>query len=260
MTSIFNDAKTGAEDCKLAVLIDADNIPHSYVKGIMSEIARYGTPAVKRIYGDWTRPDLSGWKKVLLENAISPMQQYSYTTGKNSTDSAMIIDAMDILYEDNVDGFCIVSSDSDFTRLSTRLRESGKKVIGLGEKKTPKPFIAACDKFIYLEILENEHKDEEKKDRSVKTKKETVKKVPKNVLKLIENSVNDMADDDGWAFLGEIGNIILKKEPAFDARNYGYDKLTPLIDATGLFEIDRRNTGNPAVKHIYIRSKNFQKD
>ncbi|MCD7774295.1 MAG: NYN domain-containing protein, partial [Clostridiales bacterium] len=192
-----------------------------------------------------------------------PIQQYSYTTGKNSTDSAMIIDAMDILYENNVDGFCIVSSDSDFTRLATRLRESGKRVIGLGERKTPQPFIVACDKFIYLEILGSAHKEEgeseEEEDirekKEPKTKKEKSKALPQSVIRLISDSVNDVADEDGWAFLGEIGNIILKKEPSFDARNYGYAKLTPLIAATGLFEIDRRDTANRGIKHIYIRVK-----
>lgn len=259
MSVIYSpETKGDNADLKLAVLIDADNIPYSYIKGILSEIARYGTPSVKRIYGDWTRSELSGWKNVLLENAISPIQQYSYTTGKNSTDSAMIIDAMDLLYENHVDGFCIVSSDSDFTRLCTRLRESGKKVFGLGEKKTPKPFIVACDKFIYLEILEPEIKKEEEKGKK-KTKKSKTNKLPKNVIKLIESSVDDVADEDGWAFLGEIGNIILKKEPSFDARNYGYSKLTPLIAATQLFEIDRRDTANRGIKHIYIRSKNFSK-
>ncbi len=142
-------------DKRLAVLIDADNIPYSNVKGVMEEIAKYGTPTFKRIYGDWTKPTVTRWKNILLENAITPIQQYSYTKGKNSTDSAMIIDAMDILYSDKVDGFCIVSSDSDFTRLATRLREAGMKVYGIGEQKTPQPFIVACDKFIYIEILSN---------------------------------------------------------------------------------------------------------
>src|SRR5437867_5065402 len=141
------------KDIRLAVLIDADNVPYSNVKGMMEEIAKYGTPTFKRIYGDWTRPTVSGWKSVLLENAITPIQQYSYTTGKNSSDSALIIDAMDILYSGKVDGFCIVSSDSDFTRLATRLREAGMKVFGIGQKKTPNPFIVSCDKFIYMEIL-----------------------------------------------------------------------------------------------------------
>lgn len=154
-------------DLRLAVLIDADNVPYANVKAMLAEIARYGTPTIKRIYGDWTQPTLSGWKKVLLENAVTPIQQYSYTTGKNSTDSAMIIDAMDILYTNRVDGFCLVSSDCDFTRLATRLREAGKLVIGIGEQKTPTPFISACDRFIYLEILSD---DKKKKQRSMKAR------------------------------------------------------------------------------------------
>jgi uncharacterized protein (TIGR00288 family) len=143
------------ENINIAVLIDGDNIPSANVKEMMEEIAKYGNPTLKRIYGDWTRPGLNKWKNLLLENAITPIQQYGYTTGKNATDSAMIIDAMDILYSDKVDGFCLVSSDSDFTKLATRLREAGMLVIGIGEKKTPNPFIVACDKFIYIEILKS---------------------------------------------------------------------------------------------------------
>src|SRR6056297_4271262 len=163
------------QDLRLAVLIDADNVPYSDVGAMMEEIALYGTPTFKRIYGDWTRPNLSGWKKNLLENAITPIQQYSYTFGKNATDSAMIIDAMDILYSGKVDGFCLVSSDSDFTRLATRLRETGMYVIGMGEKKTPKPFIAACDKFVYLEIISSE--DEPTENVSTQKSKKTKKSI-----------------------------------------------------------------------------------
>lgn len=241
------------------MLIDADNVPCSYVKPMLEEIARYGVPTVKRIYGDWTQSTVTGWKNVLLENAITPIQQYSYTQGKNSTDSAMIIDAMDILYENRLDGFCIVSSDSDFTRLATRLRESGKRVIGIGEQKTPNPFIVACDKFIFLEILSPESCKINKKKfvdkhsnnhRSTKTLK-----LPEDVIELITISADDVADDEGWAFLGEVGNLILKKRPSFDPRNYGYSKLTPLIAATDLFDIDMRETSNKGVKHMYIRIK-----
>src|SRR5210317_92862 len=146
---------------KIAVLIDGDNIPSKYIKEMMEEITKYGTPTIKRIYGDWTKLHLSKWKKILLENAITPIQQYGYTSGKNATDSAMIIDAMDILYSEKVNGFCLVSSDSDFTRLATRLREAGMKVFGIGEKKTPQPFIAACEKFIYIEILKYKSGEEE---------------------------------------------------------------------------------------------------
>ena len=250
-------------DLRLAVLIDADNIPSRNVKVMMEEIARYGTPTFKRIYGDWTRPNLGGWKKILLENAITPIQQYAYTTGKNATDSAMIIDAMDILYSGKVDGFCLVSSDSDFTRLATRLREAGMKVFGIGEKKTPVAFISACDKFIYLEILEPpEDKEEEEKNKL--TRKSAVKKlsrklgggkVPRNIVKLIKTSIDDVADESGWAFLGDVGNLIMKKQPDFDPRNFGFLKLTPLIRAMDGIEIDERETSNRHVKHIYIKEK-----
>ncbi len=207
---------------KLAVLIDADNVPYANVKEMLEEIAKNGTPTIKRIYADWTKPTASGWKGVLLENAIIPIQQYSYTTGKNSTDSALIIDAMDILYSEKVNGFCIVSSDSDFTRLATRLREAGMTVIGFGEKKTPKPFIAACDKFIYLEILKAVKPEEVASKKTAKTKDATepINVVDKQTIKLITDSVNALADESGWAFLGNLGNFILKKKPDFDSRNY----------------------------------------
>lgn len=246
---------------KLAVLIDADNVPYSNVKEMLEEIAKNGTPTIKRIYADWTKPTVSGWKSVLLENAITPVQQYSYTTGKNSSDSAMIIDAMDILYAEKVNGFCIVSSDSDFTRLATRLREAGMKVIGFGEKKTPQPFIAACDKFIYLEILKSNTSETEKKvleptKETTKTKKaEPISKVDKETIRILTKSVNDLADEDGWTFLANLGNYILKKKPEFDPRNYGFQKLLPLIKDTKKFIIDERETGIANVKHIYIKQK-----
>jgi uncharacterized LabA/DUF88 family protein len=255
-------------DLRLAVLIDADNIPFSSVKEMLEEIAKYGTPTFKRIYGDWTRPSISGWKQVLLENAITPVQQYGYTRGKNSTDSAMIIDAMDILYSGKVDGFCIVSSDSDFTRLATRLREAGMKVIGIGEKKTPQPFIVACDKFIYLEILstpEPSHEalpdqpaDKRKKGARELKKKKTEDNSPqaaaRAVKRLIASSITDIADENGWAFLGDVGNLILKKKPDFDPRNFGFAKLTPLIKSLD-FEIDERESGLNNIRHIYIRNR-----
>src|SRR3984885_7211942 len=182
------------KDIRLAVLIDADNVPYSNVKGVMEEIAKYGTPTFKRIYGDWTRPTVSGWKNVLLENAITPIQQYSYTTGKNSSDSALIIDAMDILYSGKVDGFCIISSDSDFTRLATRLREAGMKVFGFGEKKTPLPFISACDKFIYIEILKASIESKKSPLPSKSEKTPSIGAIDKGFIKLIADSVNDIAD------------------------------------------------------------------
>lgn len=245
---------------KLAVLIDADNVPYAHVKEMLEEIAKNGTPTIKRIYADWTKPTVAGWKSVLLENAITPIQQYSYTTGKNSSDSAMIIDAMDILYDQKVNGFCIVSSDSDFTRLATRLREAGMKVIGFGEKKTPKPFIAACDKFIYLEILKSENKEENNKTKPVKptskTKtKPTGSKVDKDTIRILTESVNDLADETEWTFLANLGNYILKKKPDFDPRLYGFQKLLPLIKDTKKFEIDERDTGVGNIRHIYIKPK-----
>ncbi|HLC83478.1 MAG TPA: NYN domain-containing protein [Bacteroidia bacterium] len=248
------------KDLKLAVLIDADNVPYANVKEMFEEIAKYGTPTFKRIYADWTKPTVSGWKKVLLENAITPIQQYSYSTGKNATDSALIIDAMDILYTGNVDGFCIVSSDSDFTRLATRLREAGMKVIGIGEKKTLPPFITACDKFIYLEILkpkpvvaENNKQKTSKHQATVVN--EPLNKIDPEVIKLLIDSITDLADENGWAFLGELGNLMLKKKPDFDPRNYGHPKMLPMIKSMGKFEIDVRDSGKSHAKHIYIRNK-----
>jgi len=248
------------QDLKLAVLIDADNVPSSYVKGMMEEIAKYGIPTFKRIYGDWTKPNLAGWKSILLENAITPVQQYGYTTGKNSTDSAMIIDAMDILYTGKVDGFCIISSDSDFTKLATRLRESGMKVFGFGEKKTPNPFIVACDKFIYIEILKGTSGSriiETKSPIANKdVKHETVQQINKEILDLISDTVEDLADEDGWAFLGEVGSLLIKKKPDFDPRNYGFEKLTPLIKSLKeIFDIDERLTERASIKLVYIRTK-----
>lgn len=246
------------KDIRLAVLIDADNVPYSNVKGVMEEIAKYGTPTFKRIYGDWTRQTVAGWKKVLLENAITPIQQYSYTLGKNSSDSALIIDAMDILYSGKVDGFCIVSSDSDFTRLATRLREAGMKVFGIGQKKTPNPFIVACDKFIYMEIIPA-FEEAETTEAAVKTvtpkEKPSVDKVGKETIKLIRTTINDLADENGWAFLGDVGNLLLKKHPDFDPRNFGFPKLTPLIKSLPQFEIDKRETDKAGIKLVYIRNK-----
>lgn len=236
----------------LAVLIDGDNIPSGHVQEMMEEIAKYGNPTIKRIYGDWTKPGLNKWKNLLLENAITPIQQYAYTSGKNATDSAMIIDAMDILYSENADGFCLVSSDSDFTKLATRLREAGKLVIGIGEKKTPNPFIVACDKFIYIEILRNNATEKtEEKDKS----KPKFDKITKREIGLINSSIKDLSDEDGWAFLGDVGSLIQKKQPNFDSRNYGFEKLTPLIKSIGQFEIDQRESPKSRYKLIYVRVK-----
>jgi uncharacterized LabA/DUF88 family protein len=270
------------KELKLAVLIDADNVPYSNVKGMMEEIAKYGTPTFKRIYGDWTKPTLSGWKKVLLDNAITPVQQYSYTTGKNSSDSALIIDAMDILYTGGMDGFCIVSSDSDFTRLATRLREGGMKVFGIGEKKTPSSFIASCHKFIYIEILEKKREKEftaskPKEKRNPSRQSKAIIKVPEvievkeepreeqkrhaevaeidaDLIRLISDSINDLADEEGFVFLGVLGNLILKKQPDFDSRNYGYKKLVDLIKKIPSIEIDERRSGKNHVA-MYVRTR-----
>jgi len=246
---------------------------------MMEEIAKYGTPTTKRIYADWTKPNANGWKTVLLEHAITPIQQYSYTVGKNSSDSAMIIDAMDLLYSDKVDGFCIVSSDSDFTRLAIRLRESGMKVIGIGEKKTPNSFIVACDRFIYIEVLDGAIKkklpksklfEENKKlvdpSDSPQTKQKVAEKIlekpeqkPLNkidtqTIELIEDTLDAIGDEDGWAFLGDVGNLIVKKKPEFDPRNYGFSKLTPMLKSlTDILEIDERESDKKGIKHVFVR-------
>ena len=246
-------------DLKLAILIDADNIPHSNIKGMLNEIAKLGVPTIKRIYGDWTKRTVSGWKPALLENAITPIQQYSYTSGKNATDSAMIIDAMDILHSQKVDGFCLVSSDSDFTRLATRLRESGMLVIGIGEKKTPNPFIVACDKFIYIEIIES--KGIPKTTVSTTSTPTPVRVVEidsinSEFIHLLKSSIEDLADDDGWASLAALGGLINKKKPDFDPRNYGFSKLTPLIKSLDEhFDVDEREVEKTHIKHIYVKIK-----
>lgn len=248
-----------ANDLRFAVLIDADNVPYTHVKGIMEEISRYGTPTFKRIYGDWTKPHVSGWKGVLLENGITPIQQYSYTTGKNATDSAMIIDAMDILYTSRVDGFCLVSSDSDFTRLALRLREAGVKVIGMGQRKTPSPFIAACDRFIYIEVLAERTRRQEREGERREAvpdepaSDETIKRLDRETIQLIADSVSDVADESGWGFLGDVGSIIMRKMPDFDPRNYGFKKLGQLIKSIDLLETDERMTDKGNIKLVYVK-------
>lgn len=246
-------------DRRIAVLIDADNVSDKYIKYIFDEISNHGTPTYKRIYGDWTKPHLSSWKTVLLNYSITPIQQYSYTTGKNATDAALIIDAMDILYSGHVDGFCIVSSDSDFTKLAARLREAGMYVIGMGEKKTPTPFIAACEKFKYLEVLAAiPANTEEDNDLSRIEKLDVSKEGMANTNELIETIkviVTESSDDDGWAFLGEVGKKLNKRYPDFDTRNYGHAKLTPLISSLKQFEIQSRKSNNPHITHKYIKNK-----
>lgn len=228
----------------------------------MAEIAVYGSPTIKRIYGDWTTPQLASWKSILLENAITPIQQYSYTTGKNSTDSAMIIDAMDILYSRRVDGFVLVSSDSDFTRLATRLREAGMKVYGIGEKKTPAPFIVACDKFVYIEVIRAaavEQRLEDARQNEKKAAKSTARKVPSYITSLLADSVEDLADEEGYASLGELGSLLIKKQPDFDPRNFGFSKLSQLVRSIDRFELDIRQSGKPHTKHIYVRDREAAK-
>ena len=287
-------------DLRLAVLIDADNASRTAMRDVMAEIAVYGTPTIKRIYGDWTTPNMASWKPILLENAITPIQQYSYTTGKNSTDSAMIIDAMDVLYTGRCDGFVIVSSDSDFTRLAIRLREAGMKVIGMGEKKTPQPFIASCDKFVYIEVIRAAGDKARAAARKLQEQAEVAKEeppaarpeepaagksrkgrkkaaevpepapeppvpeppaaepergVPPEMVDLIADALEMIADEDGYAFMGELGNLLAKQRPDFDPRNYGFSKLTTLIKSLPRFEVDARQTSNPHTKHIYLRDK-----
>lgn len=240
-----------SQNINIAVLIDGDNIPSANVKEMMEEITKYGNPTIKRIYGDWTRPGLNKWKNVLLENAITPIQQYGYTVGKNATDSAMIIDAMDILYSNKVNGFCLVSSDSDFTKLATRLREAGMLVIGMGEKKTPNPFIVACDKFVYIEILGSSTEGKVEKEQI----KSGFDKITMREIDLISSSIRDLSDEDGWAFLGDVGGLIQKKQPNFDSRNYGFEKLTPLIQSIGKFDIEKREAPKSKYKLIYVKNK-----
>jgi len=235
---------------KLAVLIDAENAQPSIIEGLLAEIAKYGIATLKRIYGDWTTPDLKGWKQILLEYAIQPYQQFRYTVGKNATDSAMIIDAMDLLYTEKLDGFCIVSSDSDFTRLASRIREAGLIVYGFGELKTPKAFVGACDKFTFTEIL---RKDEPTVSSQKKSTKEL--KGDTRLVNLLRNAVEDSADEDGWAYLGNVGQNIANQAPEFDPRNYGYKKLGELIGAVQLFDKDERVSSSSQDKLIYIRDK-----
>lgn len=278
------------ENLRLAVLIDGDNAPRDCLKSIMEEIAIYGTPMIKRIYGDWASQNVAGWKTSLLENAVTPKQQFAYTVGKNATDSAMIIDAMDVLYAGKTDGFVLVSSDSDFTPLAIRLRESGMYVIGIGEEKTPKAFVQACDKFIRIEVIRDRYKKSEspktvkassaskksgasapcaaagcaggKTDKAQKTaaKKSEDKRppVPDAIIELIADSIDDLADDDGYIDLSNLGNLIIKKQPDFDPRTYGFGKLSTMLKNLPRFEVEVRPTSDPHVKPIYIRDTEAQ--
>src|SRR5215510_3216683 len=226
---------------RLAVLIDADNAQPSIIEGLLAEVAKYGTAHVKRAYGDWTGSSLKGWKEQLLAQSIQPIQQFAYTRGKNATDAAMVIDAMDLLYSGRLDGFCIVSSDSDFTRLAARIRESGLTVYGFGERKTPKPFVAACDKFIYIENLsytENGATPAGAAPKPASRASATRLKGDAALVSLLRNAVEAGSDDDGWASLASIGHIITQQHPDFDSRTYGYSKLSDLVTASTLYELD----------------------
>ncbi|HEU0276221.1 MAG TPA: NYN domain-containing protein [Rhodanobacteraceae bacterium] len=240
---------------RLAVLIDADNARPAIVEGLLAEVAKYGTAHVKRIFGDWTKPELNGWKETLLRYSIQPIQQFRYTVGKNATDSAMIIDAMDLLNSGKLDGFCIVSSDSDFTRLASRIRESGLVVYGFGERKTPEPFRTACDKFIYTEVLTGATESEPAGAPRQRSAKEL--RGDTRLVNLLRNAIDAASDDSGWAGLGAVGSIINKQSPDFDSRNYGYAKLSGLIKGLGLFESEERHIGNG--KHIYVRLRAAKK-
>jgi uncharacterized LabA/DUF88 family protein len=251
---------TTENTARLAVLIDADNARASITEELLAEVAKYGTAHVKRAYGDWTAPNLRGWKDQLLAQSIQPIQQFAYTTGKNATDAAMVIDAMDLLYSGRFDGFCIVSSDSDFTRLAARLRESGMTVYGFGERKTPKPFVAACDKFVYIENLRFADEDATSDApgvRPAKPKPATAAqlKADTELVSLLRNAVEAASDDDGWAPLSSVGNIITNQRPDFDSRSYGYGKLSDLITATSLFEVERRIPGEGKQALMYAREK-----
>jgi uncharacterized LabA/DUF88 family protein len=247
----FSGPQSESSQQSLAVLIDADNTQPSIIEGLLGEVAKYGVASVKRIYGDWTSVNLRSWKEHLLEYAIQPIQQFAYTSGKNATDSALIIDAMDLLYTEHLDGFCIVSSDSDFTRLAARIRESGRMVYGFGEKKTPKAFVSACDKFIYTEILRDIDEDESKP--AAKSKKEF--KVDRRLLKLLRDAVDDIADESGWAYLGGVGKKITNRSTDFDPRNYGFRKLGDLFRAIPQFEIEERPQPSGSGTRINIRWK-----
>jgi uncharacterized LabA/DUF88 family protein len=228
---------------RFAVLIDADNVSASALEGLLAEVANYGVAMVKRIYGDWTLPNLKSWKEQLLEHAIQPIQQFRYTVGKNATDSALIIDAMDLLFRSKLDGFCLVSSDSDFTRLASRIREEGLMVIGFGERKTPRAFVTACDRFIHTDILRGAAPERDNEPK--KTANEL--KLDRKLVDLLRWAVEASEDDDGWANLGAVGAKIMSQQPDFDSRSYGYGKLSSLVDATGLFEIERQTSQNGRV-------------
>lgn len=252
---VFMEKQAGTDN-RFAVLIDADNVSGKYIKLILDEISNDGIVTYKRIYGDWTKPSLGPWKNVLLENSITPIQQYGYTTGKNATDSAMIIDAMDILYSGNVEGFCIVSSDSDFTRLSSRLRESGMYVVGMGEKKTPSAFIAACNKFKYLEILAKASQTATTQPDIISSESAITEMTPlKTIKQTILTIIDEGSDEDQWINIGEIGSLLIKRHPDFDVRNYGFKKLTPFLKSLNILSIRSTPSSDGNSRMVYVKVK-----
>jgi NYN domain/OST-HTH/LOTUS domain len=270
-TSTVKKADAGAAQPRFAVLIDADNAAAAIVEGLFAEIAKYGVASVKRIYGDWTQPNLQSWKKTLLDQSIQPVQQFAYTRGKNATDSALIIDAMDLMYTERFQGFCLVSSDSDFTRLAVRLRQEGLVVLGFGEKKTPSPFIAACDKFIYTELLRAAPKAEPAGVRQgaaqrppattppadrVEPEEQDIEDISAEVARIIAQAVDATSDDSGWASLGGVGTMATKIKSDFDCRLYGHKKLSDLVRAfPEYFELTERASSATGGKAVYVRNR-----
>jgi uncharacterized LabA/DUF88 family protein len=243
------------DSARLAVLIDGDNTTPTIIEALLAEIAKYGSATVKRAYGDWTTPHLRGWKEAVNAHAIQPMQQFAYTAGKNATDSALIIDAMDLLYTGNLDGFCLVSSDSDFTKLASRLRESGKTVYGFGEPRTPHSLVAACDKFVYLDVLRSPDKPKQPAEEPLAATapgpvSTSELRGDAKLVKLLRDGIDAASDDDGWAHLGGVGSYVAKQAPDFDPRNWGYAKLVDLVNAIELFEVQR-----PAGQGVQVREK-----
>jgi hypothetical protein len=249
----MSDSQTNAALRPLAVLIDADNARAAVIPSVLAEVATYGTASVKRIYGDWTKDHLKSWKDQLLKHSIQPIQQFGYTTGKNATDSAMIIDAMDLLYTNRFSGFCLVTSDSDFTRLAARIREQGLNVYGFGEKKTPAPFVAACDKFIYTEVIEaaaQEASEGEGTGTTIKKLSSAELKKEQKLINAIRKAIEAITDDeDEWASLGGVGSSLTKLMPDFDSRNYGYARLSDLVKAIGIFDVQKTD------KHVLIKPR-----
>jgi len=249
---------------RLAVMIDADNAQASLVRELLAEVSRYGTATIKRAYGDWTTPNLTQWKAVLHANAVQPVQQFRYTTGKNATDSALIIDAMDVLHSGHVDGFCLVSSDSDFTRLATRIREAGLAVYGFGERKTPAPFVAACDKFIYTEILGGKPEDLLKAETTPAgepvNRPERVPELPE-LEPMILSALEVTGREDGWSTLAALGGQLSRSNPSFDPRNYGVTKLGDLMRKQAYLETKEVPTGESGAHiHLHVRKRTATAD